>query len=190
MWSFAALRRYAEALAINRTAGCDISNIAGYQFRAADVDGAMRTIREDSNRANVVSTVAEWASRAAKRGDLPTAARFFAGLKRNDHPALCHTTIQRFDSSTCRTFTTCFKISESELDASIKRRSGGCTRSAGVRAKRLSRGPRAKRVSVRSDGQRWTRVSLVQERPRAHRHPTAVAFADSGFHQVLRRRPS
>ncbi|HEY7395421.1 MAG TPA: hypothetical protein VH559_11290 [Gemmatimonadaceae bacterium] len=80
-WSFAAARRYADALAINRTTGCRIASIAGYQFRAGDVDGAMRTMQADSNRANVVSTVAEWALFAAKQRDLPTATRLFTGLK-------------------------------------------------------------------------------------------------------------
>lgn len=80
VWSFAAARRYADAIAINRTVGCSIASIAGFQFRAGDVDGAMQTIQRDSNRANVVSAVAEWASFAAKRGDLFTATRLFTGL--------------------------------------------------------------------------------------------------------------
>jgi len=78
--SLAAARRYADALAINRTAGCGFSS-AGYQFSAGDVDGAMRAIQENGNRANFVAAMVEWASIAAKRGDLKTATRLFSELK-------------------------------------------------------------------------------------------------------------
>ena len=80
-WAFAAARRYADALEINRTTQCRIANIAGVQFRAGDIDGALAAIKVDSNYANVVATLGDWAAYAAKRGDLATALRLLGEVK-------------------------------------------------------------------------------------------------------------
>ena len=80
-WGFAAARRYSDALTLERTTHCGIWLLAGYQFRAGDIEGALRTIRLETNRSLVLTEIGNWASFAAKHGDVTTARRMFDMLE-------------------------------------------------------------------------------------------------------------
>jgi hypothetical protein len=80
-WAFAKARRFSDANVLARATHCGVASVAGFQFRAGDVDGALETMREVTNRSVFVSTMSEFASFAAQKGNLSMAERVFGVLQ-------------------------------------------------------------------------------------------------------------
>jgi len=78
--AFGAAGLMKEARAIDSLVHCGARYIASYQFDAGDIDGALKTINDISDPANISATVSEWAARAAKDGRLTDALTVFRTL--------------------------------------------------------------------------------------------------------------